>query len=76
MSEERKLEYPYINRWKAFPSDRTDIIKGMTLLDYFAGQALASMTNGSPQKRADQAYLIAEAMMEMKFHTLEDKDDI
>lgn len=74
MNKERKLEYPYINRWKAFPS--TGYVKGMTLLDYFAGQALASMTKGSPDKRADKAYAIAEAMMEMKLHTLSDHDDV
>ena len=74
MNKERKLEYPYINKWKAFPSDKYSV-KGMTLLDYFAGQALASMTQGSPDIRADKAYEVAEAMMEMKLHTLSDKDD-
>ncbi len=48
----------------------------MTLLDYFAGQALASLTQGSPDKRADKAYEIAEAMMEMKLHTLSNHDDV
>lgn len=40
---------------------------GMSLRDYFAGQALAAMTNpmivGSPAKTAERVYVMADAML-------------
>lgn len=51
----------------AFPSfDRGDSsdFEGMTLRDYFAGQALAGLTgNQSPDRYAEDAYCIADAML-------------
>ena len=36
---------------------------GMTLRDYFAGQALASITSGTPNFRAVYSYEIADEML-------------
>lgn len=74
MKNEEKLEYPYITKFKAFPSENAGIL-GMTLLDYFAGQAILTVTAGKPKQRADMAYEIAEAMMEQKVYTLGDEDE-
>jgi hypothetical protein len=75
MENKEKFEYPHITKFKAFPSENAGIL-GMSLLDYFAGQAMLSMAgNGTPQQRADRAYKIAEAMMEQKVHTLGDEDE-
>jgi len=74
MKHKEKLEYPYITKFKAFPSENAGIL-GMTLLDYFAGQALLTTTVGTPNQRADAAYEIAEAMMEQKVYTLGDEDE-
>jgi hypothetical protein len=74
MENKEKFEYPHITKFKAFPSENAGIL-GMSLLDYFAGQAMQLMTTGTPQQRADRAYRIAEAMMEQKVHTLGDEDE-
>ena len=45
------------------------IESGMTLLDYFAGQALVALiiaSNYEPGKRADRAYEIANDMLESR----------
>jgi len=53
-----------------FPrSIQDDCYEGMTLLDYFAGQAIASFTTGSPDARAENAYIIARAMLEEREKT-------
>ena len=75
MENKEKFEYPHITKFKAFPSENAGIL-GMSLLDYFAGQAMQlPMATGTPQQRADRAYEIAEAMMEQKVHTLGDEDE-
>ena len=74
MGHEEKLEYPFITKFKAFPSENAGIL-GMNLLDYFAGQAILTVTGGTPKHRADMAYEIAEAMMEQKVYTLGDEDE-
>lgn len=60
----------------AFPLSATDVLpmdwmgwRGMTLLDWFAGQALAGIVQDWPSGRdnirnaADRAYLFADAML-------------
>ena len=49
----------------AFPQDEFGGVKGMSLRDYFAGQALTRATsNGWPAKEiASWAYEIADAML-------------
>lgn len=51
----------------AFPIRLTDAIQaeGMSLLDYFAGQALGGsiITTDEPQELASHAYEVAEAML-------------
>ena len=53
---------------QAFPDDRWSA--GMSLLDYFAGQALANSSichiNQSPAQTARMAYVQAEAMLSYK----------
>jgi hypothetical protein len=50
----------------AFPCSPGDVPfwnEGMTLRDYFAGQALAMSMPDSPQHLADWAYRVADAML-------------
>ena len=64
------------NNPPAFPmnfghSDMTENPRGMSLLDYFAGQAMQgklaggaySITLGQKEKLAEESYLIAKAML-------------
>ena len=75
MKNEEKLEYPHITKFKAFPSEEAGIF-GMSLLDYFAGQALLTVPRyGEPSDIASRAYELAEAMMEQKVFTLGDDDE-
>ena len=39
---------------------------GMTLRDYFAGQALAMAQPDSPKNLAEWAYMVADAMLEQR----------
>lgn len=62
------------NNEPAFPQPYTDHV-GMTLLDYFAGQALAGLytqstysTHYGPKITAVDAYDFAEAMLQEKAH--------
>lgn len=54
---------------KAFPNPhRTDEL-GMTLRDYFAAKALANaytQHNGNPDKVAEWAYAVADAMLKAR----------
>lgn len=75
MKHDEKLDYPNITKFKAFPSEEAGIF-GMSLLDYFAGQALLVVPrHGGPSKVASRAYELAEAMMEQKVFTLGDEDE-
>jgi hypothetical protein len=48
----------------AFPRDAALESKGMTLRDYFAGQAMAFVSASlSPDRFAEQCYKIADAMI-------------
>lgn len=66
-----------MNNEPAFPTDITPgNIEGMSLLDYFAGQALAGLINDSSCSRdcvqlADVCYRQAEAMMDERKHRSE-----
>jgi hypothetical protein len=40
-----------------------DTFPGMSLRDWFAGQALASFVPDTPQNKAEAAYAIADAML-------------
>ena len=53
-------------RVNAFPSQYGDL--GMSLRDWFAGQALCSMVryNSTPEHAAKTAYHIADAMIEAR----------
>ena len=56
----------------AFPSSHTDTndvpVRGMTLRDYFAAQAMQGYIAGKyplyPHEKAEEAYKIADAMLE------------
>lgn len=56
----------------AFPSSHTDInglpVQGMTLRDYFAAQAMQGYIAGQydlyPHEKAEEAYKIADLMLE------------
>ena len=51
----------------AFPHKMDGINSGMTLRDYFAGQVIVGHVNdGSPDKLAEYAYQIADAMLEAR----------
>ncbi len=55
---------------RAFPVDQGVLHKGMTLRDYFAAKAmqglLASDVNAPLDTFAKQAYIVADAMMEVR----------
>jgi hypothetical protein len=42
------------------------IYPGMSLRDWFAGQALASFVPDTPQNKAEAAYAIADAMLKAR----------
>lgn len=44
---------------------------GMTLRDYFAGQALLNIRVGPPAQMAQTAYAIADAMMVARYEGIE-----
>lgn len=52
----------------AFPTDHHVHAEGMTLRDWFAGQALAGIlaNNGRGTPSADEAYKWADAMLERR----------
>lgn len=47
----------------AFPAEAVLHNKGMTLRDWFAGQALAGMVPDTARNKAEAAYIIADAML-------------
>lgn len=56
------------NGGAAFPRERTDDQRGMSLRDYFAGQALTGMLadntiNPSVKEAAEHCYATADAML-------------
>lgn len=56
----------------AFPTDHHVHAEGMTLRDWFAGQALAGILAADPQRDllraplSDEAYKVADAMLERR----------
>lgn len=53
----------------AFPCWEGNETEGMTLRDYFAAKALANLythTENSPDKAAEWAYQVADAMLEAR----------
>lgn len=45
---------------------RMAAVPGMSLRDWFAGQALASFVPDTPQNKAEAAYAIADAMLKAR----------
>ena len=74
MKNEEKLEHQDVTKFKAFPTEDACIF-GMSLLDYFAGQAMQLMNVGTPEQRAKKAYEVAEGMVKHKIYILGDEDE-
>ena len=59
-----ETEYAFPQKWEDGETPRLAIQRGMTLRDWFAGQALATASlNASVEDCARRAYQIADAMM-------------
>lgn len=56
----RKLDNQFNKPWVA------ETVGGMSLRDWFAGQALASFVPDTPQNKAEAAYAIADAMLKAR----------
>jgi hypothetical protein len=61
---------------KSMVDEVDDFIEEMTLLDYFAGEALKGLSNltNSPKHIAKSAYDMAEAMMAERKKRMEDAE--